>query len=61
MGSFLPYLTILVESLPQPLASADSELSNPALGTVTQEKEGGREGDIETKGRGWGWGWGGCL
>lgn len=28
-------------SLPQPLASAASELSNPALGTVTQE--GGRE------------------
>lgn len=41
-------------SLPQPLASAASELSNPALGTVTQERVGGREGDIETKVGGWG-------
>lgn len=36
-------------SLPQPLASAASELSNPALGTVTQGRAGGSEGDIETK------------
>lgn len=39
-------------SLPQPLASAASELSNPALGTVTQERVGGR--DIETKVGWWG-------
>lgn len=41
-------------SLPQPLASAASELSNPALGTVAQERAGGSKGDIETKGGGWG-------
>ena len=42
------------QSLPQPLASAASDLSNPALGTVTQGRVGGSEGDIETKGGGWG-------
>lgn len=42
-------------SLPQPLASAAPEFSNPALGTVTQERVGGR--DIETK-VGW---WGGAC
>lgn len=36
-------------SLPQPLASAASDLSNLALGTVTQERAGGSEEDIETK------------
>lgn len=42
-------------SLPQPLASAASDLSNLALGTVTQERVGGSEEDIETGG------WGGIA
>lgn len=49
-------------SVPQPpFASAASEFSNPALGTVTQERAGGR--DIETKvgWRGEGGGTGGRL
>lgn len=41
-------------SLPQPLDSATSELSNPALGTVTQGRVGGSEGDMETIGGGGG-------
>lgn len=45
--SILPHHSC--RSLPQTLASAATELSNPALGTVTQERVGGCERDIETK------------
>lgn len=39
-------------SLPQLLASAATDFSNPVLATVTQGRVGGSEGDIETKGGG---------
>lgn len=46
---FVPYLTILVGACHSAFASAASDFSNPALGTVTQERAGGSEGDIETR------------